>query len=1059
MSSDAARQDAESTHGPKRRLLRWAVRLVVLVLLLAVGVVVLGPRLLSTDAGTRLVVSLVNDRVDGELSIDAMQLRWGSGQRIDGLTYTDAAKGTAAQWDSLDAPEVALHRLLRGDRNLGTITLRGFSATATERAALSDQTELTTADDSSDDQPIALPPGLSVAVVIENLRLEYQAIDQLPAVVRLASGKIDLPDLRDISFDLDASLKQGERTGRIALRGGVVNLFDPEGMLQAYDAAYDIDSEVSGLSTVVLDRVLAGLTDAIKPGQLAALLGEGDATATAQVNGTIEQLLAELHVQSPNLSVDLYQVRQDKTLIASPKSSASLQLTPEAFAAVFPDSPLSLVERREITMRSLEVKLPTARRGFDFDAASLLVRISAQDDLLLRDPKGETLRIDALQLRGGATSLAQRLAFELSATLSAKGERGVASSEAIKAELIIDRPLQKDREMVFFTEALPIQLADALAGQDGRLVLWLGEMLALRVDVRGKIINDPRSGDRVAYTYRLLPEGRINGELTGSIDAGRLTAATPSNQPIEATLVPEAFANLMTLLSGDPDRPVLTIEKPMPVFVTLRDQERGAASLVADPSKRGAKRYFPDPDRTYVGATIELSPTRVYDPNQRRTYELRGGTLSLSLPDLRGKAEVSADLRLWVRPNAGGQGVESSMSWQATVADLLDTEGAVPLDFQTLMQQIAMDGGVSLKSAPSGLFDSLLNREGDIASILGPVVQAMDADFTYKDGRATGATLRLNWNEQTNQPIADAWASMSPTAFDIDDQQMLTVRGGRDIELEVKVSPEFGDRWMGKLHPLLFDAKSGDRPIRVSIDGKSFRFPMNDPTMKGARVQSTVDLGSIQFGNSALLGQMMGWAGRPGERAIFEPADVTLIDGKIRYDKFDLAVGNVQLRMDGEVDLATGEIVEMAVRVPGRSLARVFRDLDGVIAPNDYLSFPMTGSIRDPQVNTNLLLREVARLAARGLIRDRVDFGDDEAGRIGGKIFGRVLDDLGLGGPAPQPEPQPERPEQPAEPKQPVEDQLRDELINQGLDLIFGGRKPDPKPEANPDPEPKQDDD
>ena len=1039
---------------PRRGIKRWLVRLIVLGVLLLAVVIGLGPKLLSTDAGTSLIVSLVNDRVDGELTIDSLSLRWGAGQRIEGLAYSDPAKGLQASVGAIDAGEVSLWGLIRGSRKLGLITLDDADIVYTQEA---DQQQPDASEDADEperaDELFSLPPGLSGSIAFNHALLTYHAAGQDPTRLTLPKGSIDMPDLRDIAFDFDATLQQGVREGRVVLKGGVLNLFDPEGVVQVAKAAYELDSQIEGLSTRVLDSLATGF--GIDAGLVAELLGKGEFKASAKADGTIEQMLAELRIQTRNLFVDLYQERDGDTLIASPKSSASLRLTRKAFAKLFKDSSLQLAENRVFRLSTLQMRLPTNDAGIDLDNASMKLKISADDNVVLRDEKSELIGIDGLQIRGRSDAIGKAIKFDVLATLAAKDEGGRVTREPVKAELVIGAPLVPEREIVFFSEHLPIQLADALSGQDGKLVLWLGEMLALRVDLHGKVVKDGQGKSRVVQDFTLLPEGRVNGELVGSFDRGSYALSTKDKAPIKAVLVPEAFASLMEMLSGEPGKPLLTIDKDLPVYVTLRDEQRGEVSIVTDPSRKAAKRFFIDADRTYLGATIELPATRVYDPAMGKTYELRSGTLSVSAPDLRGKAQIKADLNLWVRPNAGSAGVPALLSWQTTVADILDSDGAVPIDPAVLMQQIALDGGVALKGAPSGLFDSLLKRDGDIASIIGPIVQDLTASFTYKDGRPTGASVRLNWDDANHQPINGAWASMTPVQFDVDSDQMLTVRGGKDIDLQVKVTEAFGDRWMGKLHPVLFDAKSGDRPIKVKIDGKSFRFPLNDPTMKGARVNAQIDLGSITFGNDALLGKLLEWTGRPGERAVFSPAKVALVDGKVSYDQFGLTVGNVQLRLDGEVDLASGSIVQMAVRVPGRSLTKVFSELEGVIAPDDFLSIPMSGSIRKPEFDRRLIVREVARLATRGLIDRQKD-----------KLFRDLFEDLGIprnndrqqGDDDPKPKPQVNDNagdqaqgqgdgQAPADEPAPVKDQIRDELIDRGLDLIFGGRRDQQKQE------------
>lgn len=1007
----------------RRRLLRVAGSL----LLLLVVLVALAPVLLSTGPGTRLVVSLINKQVGGTVEIDDLSLGWFSGQRIVGLRYDDPAAGLNAEVGEIDASELGLFDLLTGGRRLGAVRIVDTVITyAASDAAMADKPGQDEGKGGGDGEPFALPPGLSGSLQFENLGVVYAAADAEPVRVSLPTGGVSAPDLRDIKLDFDASVMQGKNTGRLVISGEVLNLFDPDGVLRPLQAGYQVSARAQGVPTAALGQIVG------RPGLVTALLGEGAIEADVTANGAFEELAAELEITAPNLRVSLLQGHEGDVLIAKPESTARLTLTQEGFAALFPDSGLSLKEASTVELASLALRLPHDDERFDWDAASMSLEIKAGDDLALRDEKGEVIGVNKLRIGGGGASIAKELAFDISATLSAVDEAGAVTSEPIKAELTVERPLEDDRRIEFFSGSLPIKLADALSGQKGKLVLYLGEMLALQAELVGKVQRDEAGNNRVSYGYALRPEGRVTGEVTGALDGGRYTLATADKAPVQATLVPEAFADLMEIVSGVEGRPALTIDKPMPVYLTLRDAERGEVSVMTDPTKDGVERFYPDPDRTYAGATLEFSPATVFDPKRKTTYELRGGTVSLKAPDLRGRVEVEARIDLWVRPDAGKQGIPALLTWQTSVTDLLDTDGAVPLDSTELMKQIGLSGGVSLKDVPSDLFDSLLNQEGDVASILGPIVQEMQADFTYSDGQPTGASVKLNWDAANNRPLPDAWASLKPVKFDIDKNQMMTVAGGQDIELEVNVTEEFGRRWMGKLHPILLDARSSDRPVTVKIDGASFRFPLNDEQMVGSNVKAEVDLGSLQFGKGSLLSELLKWTRKPGEHAVFEKATVELVDGKISYDKFGMTVGNVQLKLDGEVDVVSGQIVDMAVRVPGSSLIRVFNELEGIIAPGDFLSIPMSGPINKPRFDAQLIPREVARMVATGLIKKETD-------RFFDKLKKKVFDQ-GEQKPATQPKDgssaQPEPADQTTTPEE-----AGGELIDNALDLIFGGGK------------------
>jgi hypothetical protein len=1034
----------------KRPLVRALMRIIIALVLLTALLVTLAPMLLSTGPGTRLLVNFVNTKTPGDLAVDDLSLSWFGGQRVEGITYDDPAKGLQATIATLVADEVGLFDLLTGSRRLGQVTLSDGDLILTqidmENRAGFEQSQV---DPMAEAQLLQLPPSLSGTLTVNNLSATYQPIQSKPIKLTLKQDEIKIADLRDITFEMNADVKQGLKKGSVSLKGNVLNLFDPEGVIQAGQAAYDITLQVQGVPTLALGQVMNGMNKGIKPGRVVAVLGDGELVSRATVKGTIEQLTSDLSITTPKLRVELDQRTEGTTLIASPESYARLSLDQTGFAALFPQSGLKLAEPTRIDLASLQMILPVVDQAIDWDSATASLLIKAGDNLAVIDERGEKLWINNLQIAGGSESIADKLTFKLTTMLSAVTVESDVTEEDVAVDLVISEPMAKTRQIDFFSKALPIQLADALAGQDGKLVLYLGKMLSLQADMQGKVVTDEQGNLLLLQQFSLRPEGRVNGTVSGTFAKGRFTLATPVDEPVEAVLVPEAFASLMDMLTDASDQPALTIDKDMPVYLTIRDPDRGPVSIITRRDKAGLEGFYPDPDQTRLGATIELSAARVFDPKLKKTYELRGGSITLSAPDLRGQTQIRAELDLWVRPDAGQDGVASLLTWQTTVTDLLDTEGNVPLDTKTLMQQLAAEGGLQSRNVPSGLLDALLDRNGDLASILGPIVQQMDAGFTYKDGQPTGATVRLNWDDKTNQPIADSWASMKPAAFDIDEQQMMTVRGGEDLELEVRVSEDFGDRWMGKLHPVLFDAKSGDRPVKIKIDGKSFRFPLanasskikleldgktqyqpNPDYLKGSQVQASVDLGTIRFGDDALLGKIMEWTKRSGERAIFEPATVSLIDGQITYDKLDLAVGNVKLRFDGDVDLVSGRIGEMFVRVPGDSLIRVFNELDGVIKPDDFLSIPMTGEIRKPEFDSNRIGREVARLVAEGLL-------DQQKDKLGDLIKREIGGD------------KKPKPDGDAEPKEqdPAQDAAED-LINRGLDLLFkrlGKDKNEPK--------------
>jgi len=795
---------------PRGRLRRWFVRLTAGFFLLLVMLVVLGPWLISTGPGTAIVVSFINGKIDGDLKIDDLSLSWFGGQSVGGIHFINNEQGIDATVKQIGAADIGLFDLATGSRSLGEVRLID-TAVHYVQPQKTDEEQVPEPDKPEGDKPLSLPPGFSGRLVLENFTVTYEANELEQVRLTLPKGTADVPNLREINLDFDASVKQGLQSGRLLLVGDVLNLFDPDGQLQPKLAAFKLRGGLEGISTQALGSMLERFgIDSDQPGRFAAVMGAGDFSANADISGVIDELLAEIKVKAPHIDVQLKTEREGSTLIASPDSKVTLDLTPEAFASLMPKSKLSLHETTRFELASLQMRLPTVEDKPDLESASFAMQLKGGANFALKVQAGEVIGIDRLSIVGGSNSIAKELKFSLSATMSAVDKSGKVLREPIRADLVVMRPLDGNKEVVLQSDSLPITLADAL-----------------------------------------------------------------------------------------------------------------------------------------------------------------------------------------------------------------------------------------------------LSRNGDLTSILGPMVQQALVSLSVEGAQPRSVSLQLNWDAQANQPLPGAAASLKPVAFDINDQNMLRVRGGQDIELYARVSEAFGNRWMGQLHPILFDARSGDKPVVVKVKGDSFAFPLSDPQMKGANVTADIDLGSIQFGQDSLLSKLLVWTNLPTQQAIFDPVQVSLTDGQLGYDKLALAVGNVRLNLDGKLDLVAGNIVQMNTRVPGSSLLKIFHDLEGVIKPEDSLNIPMTGSIRHPKFDSSLIAKEVAKLAAEGLLNKQKDKLLDRLREQAGDVLPKPKPKPAPEpGPqttpptdpktTPSPEPQPEPAPQPQPQEKPLEEQLKEKALDTALDLLFGKRRGQP---------------
>lgn len=972
---------------PPRGRRRWLWRWLLVIVVVGALLIALLPTLLSTGPGTRLLLARVQPYVGGTLEIDDLSLGWFGGQSATGVRYRQRSGELSVDVGAVRAHDLSLLRLLIGGRQLGTIDLDNvlvvYAAADPDQAPPANESE---SEPAARDEPVAtpapqppvepkrftLPREFAVTVNVRGLDVLYSASQMQPVRVSSASSSFSVIGGEDLGLDIDASVQQSGRIGRLTVKGDVIGFADDQGQLQPALADYQVTAEANSLPVDGLGRALAErryrnpATQYVlgKRGRLAAILGGEQLDARAALKGRFNQIEAEVTVLTENLNVQLPLQRAGQRVVVGPQAMVQWEMTPAGFSALFDKSGLVLNRPVQFVTRKIEADLPRKDRGFDLDASGLSL-VLVGDDAKMTDKLGRPIEVTGLRLGVTSASLADLVVARLEGTVTAPDEAGQMVSGALQADLRGKRLFEPDREISFVSEKLPILLVDALGGFEDDLVVWLGATLDLDIIVQGGLVEDA-DGSRVVYDFFLSPESsRIVGELPGRIDGQHITGATPDQEPIEIVLRPEGFARLMSMLSGDRDKPLFQFagDQSMTAYVTIHETSYASQAGVKWTPNYG----YVVRDLIYTNITIELTPAKVYDPRKQVTYELRSGKLDLKFAQ--GTLDYALEVDLWVPEDAGRAGFGAMLALQTTVFDIIDSTGKLPLTKPAFVEQIRLNGGIDLDHTPSALFDSLLERDGDLAAVLGPIVEDLDVQFQYAHGKPTGASVRLNWDDRVNAPIDGAWASMRPLDLKIDANGMMTIADGKDVTLELRVHPELGDRWMGQLHPILLDAKSGDRPVQVTIKGDSFRFPIGQGSMKGANVEAMVDLGSLEFADDALLGRLLSWTGHAGDRAVFDPARVKLADGILSYEQLDLSVGNVQLRFDGKLNLESGQIEQMAMRVPASSLIQVFSELDGVVAKDDYLSIPMTGSIRSPKFDRTMITREVARLLTENALR------------------------------------------------------------------------------------------
>ena len=121
-AASAAQVKAERK--PRRR--RWPWIILGVIALLAILVALL-PTLLSLGPARRYLVSLISERLNGQLEIKSWSLGWFSGFRFSGIKVTDAEARPVIEVASVNVP-ATIPSLLGSTKRLGETEVQGLKA-------------------------------------------------------------------------------------------------------------------------------------------------------------------------------------------------------------------------------------------------------------------------------------------------------------------------------------------------------------------------------------------------------------------------------------------------------------------------------------------------------------------------------------------------------------------------------------------------------------------------------------------------------------------------------------------------------------------------------------------------------------------------------------------------------------------------------------------------------------------------------------------------------------------------------------------------------------------
>lgn len=235
-----------------------------------------------------------------------------------------------------------------------------------------------------------------------------------------------------------------------------------------------------------------------------------------------------------------------------------------------------------------------------------------------------------------------------------------------------------------------------------------------------------------------------------------------------------------------------------------------------------------------------------------------------------------------------------------------DVQGRLSLDTAEVRGTLKGD------DVPVALADALSNTNGLLADSLGEVVD-IDAEIQRArliPGQPPQADLRFS----VRGPRADVsgYGRLENHVISMPESQtLLTVR---------EVRPEISERFSELIPELLrVEKRPEDGPAVIRTEGLAI--PTNGQWAKG-QGKMTIALGTARFRTSSVLSSVLKATGQREQGSLgrrIDPINITMVDGVITYQPFDLPIGDLTLHSEGTVNLPENNM-DVLVWIPMAAL-------------------------------------------------------------------------------------------------------------------------------------------
>lgn len=633
----------------KRRRWPWVLAVIVLLLLLLVALV---PTLVSSGIGRSIVVSQVNQRINGHIEIKDLSLGWTSGIKLDGLVVFDASgrqilqlphfstgltllhaiRGNYALGHTeIDGLDVLVSREADGTLNWTHLAKSGAAPSSNEPPAKPQPAEPTTGNPAPA-QPTKVPP-VSGDVVVSNASITYEdrsPAAQPPVFLRSVQANVNIPDINQtISDSLSAEARIGSPSaapGTLSVTGSAAAA--KNNLLELATASVDQTLSLKGLDLAAVSTLLGPNLDLSGQtnGQVIVQLSNG-------TNGSLQMQLQSDRFAARGKTLNGARLTSDALVITLPKTALTVPQGVE-----HPENARVQIGDGRTTAFTIQLKNASVVEG-DGAAAKKVINNDTFTVLAAADyssnPQGRDVKLSQLKIgdEQGIVSVAKDAAEDVAVTLPAAGNPTARGKIDINADLkrLNDAAQAMQGAKVVVTDQKGMQLQSGLL--KGQIALAQANAQQIQLD------------GNIGLTQITVSDGATTPIQNESL---QLTLQALSNHDLSQVDIPQlkATGNLfgvtgkdthLRLSNGsDPKAPPLSAlqmlqKTDLTVEVPSLPRVQAFLRAFSPPTQGAARADRPGPALAYAGAKPPAGAVPASQPAEPPPADLTNGSATLTL--------------------------------------------------------------------------------------------------------------------------------------------------------------------------------------------------------------------------------------------------------------------------------------------------------------------------------------------------------------------------------------------------------------------------------------------